>query len=451
MKVTKKLNSINVAIITGITGVIFILISITGFLLSNISVNYNKDSVSVANNIDNTGNSNNGVNNTENSDYEDNGDNRTSIVNTDIADDVNVNNADSSAGNILIENESDNININEKDNNANTSRQNMQNGQDEAKLVPYNGPIRHIYFNPLVAYTQLAFDGDSMTESLNKWYITVKEFKGILNSLYEKGYILIDIRSIFEEKEENGNRTITKKELLLPEGKRPLIISIDNNCYYEYMKKNGTVHKLILGSDGNIWDYSVSPEGKEVISRDNDIIPIVDKFVEEHPDFSFRGAKGIIALTGYEGILGYRMNNRQSPDFKKEKEEVSKLVKRLKETGWTFACQSYNHVNIANISLDALKEDTNKWKEEVGSIVGPTPVYVFPFGSRVKPGDEKFRYLLDSGFNVLCAIGDNDYIHYGPDYIEFDRIHIDGIAFQRKLEVLSDMFNIEDIIDEARP
>ena len=39
---------------------------------------------------------------------------------------------------------------------------------------------------------------------------------------------------------------------------------------------------------------------------DYDMVPLIDRFVEKHPDFSYRGAKGILALTGYNGILGYR-------------------------------------------------------------------------------------------------------------------------------------------------
>ena len=38
---------------------------------------------------------------------------------------------------------------------------------------------------------------------------------------------------------------------------------------------------------------------------DYDMVPLIDRFVEKHPDFSYRGAKGIVALTGYNGILGY--------------------------------------------------------------------------------------------------------------------------------------------------
>ena len=37
-----------------------------------------------------------------------------------------------------------------------------------------------------------------------------------------------------------------------------------------------------------------------------DLVPLLDEFIEEHPDFSYRGAKAVLAFTGYNGILGYR-------------------------------------------------------------------------------------------------------------------------------------------------
>ncbi|MCD8021977.1 MAG: polysaccharide deacetylase, partial [Lachnospiraceae bacterium] len=39
---------------------------------------------------------------------------------------------------------------------------------------------------------------------------------------------------------------------------------------------------------------------------DYDLVPWIDSFVDLHPDFSYHGHKGTIALTGYEGVLGYR-------------------------------------------------------------------------------------------------------------------------------------------------
>lgn len=319
------------------------------------------------------------------------------------------------------------------------------------ELIEYSGSVRHIFFHPLIAYPELAFDGDYMAQGFCDWFITVKEFKRILASLYKNNYILIDISYMYEEKEEEGKKTIAKKDMLLPEGKKPLVISIDDNNYYKYMKQNGVIHRLIMDSEGNISDFSITPEGKELISRDNDIITILDKFVEEHPDFSFQGAKGIIGLTGYEGILGYKTDNPPAPNVEEEKKEALKIVKRLKETGWSFACHGYGHLDAAKIGYETLKKDTKRWKDEVEPLVGKTPVYIYPFGSSLLSKDEKFQYLLDEGFNILCAVGNSDYIEYGPNYIAQDRIHIDGVAFSDRMSILSEMFDINEIIDDVRP
>ena len=50
----------------------------------------------------------------------------------------------------------------------------------------------------------------------------------------------------------------------------------------------------------------MKPDGTTLVTRKSEVVPLVDRFVENHPDFSIDGAKGIIALTGVEGILGYR-------------------------------------------------------------------------------------------------------------------------------------------------
>jgi len=99
---------------------------------------------------------------------------------------------------------------------------------------------------------------------------------------------------------------------MFPPGKKPIIISIDDLNYYDYMIENGNVFRLILDENGDIATYSVSPKGEAVISYDNEIIPILDNFIKEHEDFSLQGAKGIIGLTGYQGILGYRTNDVDS-------------------------------------------------------------------------------------------------------------------------------------------
>ena len=66
------------------------------------------------------------------------------------------------------------------------------------------------------------------------------------------------------------------------------------------MLENGFTYKLILDEDGRIASWGLNPQGEEVVSRELDAIPALDKFVEEHPDFSPFGAKASLSLTGYD-------------------------------------------------------------------------------------------------------------------------------------------------------
>lgn len=323
--------------------------------------------------------------------------------------------------------------------------------RQEDILVAYKGPVEHIFFHPLIAYPELAFDNDSLSKGYNDWFITVNEFNKILYSLYKKDYILIDIRSIFEEKLENGKPVVARKEILLPKNKKPLILSIDDLNYYDYMRENGNVHKLVLDANQDIATHSVTPTGEQVIAYDNEIVPILHAFVQAHPDFSFRGAKGIIALTGYQGILGYRTHDSHAPNYENEKREALQVVKRLKETGWSFASHGYGHLDAAKVSYDHFVMDTQRWKEEVEPLIGATSVYVYPFGSKLLPGDARFEYLLASGFRVLCSVGPTPYLQATSRYIMMDRRHVDGVALRSQRSLLLDLFDAREIIDSVRP
>ena len=137
--------------------------------------------------------------------------------------------------------------------------------------------------------------------------ITVDEYTRFLQHCYDNNYILVNMNDVWSEyTTESGETRMRRNTLMLPEGKKPLVISYDDVNYYPYMLDNGFTWKLILGDDGEIWSYGKDPQGQEVISQDLDAITILDKFVKEHPDFSLNGVKGCLSLTGYQGILGYR-------------------------------------------------------------------------------------------------------------------------------------------------
>ncbi|MDR1217404.1 MAG: hydrolase, partial [Oscillospiraceae bacterium] len=151
-------------------------------------------------------------------------------------------------------------------------------------LVEYDGIVEHLFFHTAIAYPELAFDGDAQEKGFDDWMVTVDEYKKILQSLYDKGYILVNMNDVWSEyTDSNGAQAMKRNTLMIPEGKKPLILSYDDISYYYYMLPEGFPYKLIVGYDGEIYSYGLDPDGKEVFSQELDAVPILDKFVEEHP------------------------------------------------------------------------------------------------------------------------------------------------------------------------
>ena len=92
---------------------------------------------------------------------------------------------------------------------------------------------------------------------------------------------------------------------MLPPGKQAFVMSQDDVCYYEYMEGDGFAFRMVVGEDGKPVCEMKMDDGS-VSTGAYDLVPLLDEFIEEHPDFSYKGAKAVIAFTGYNGILGYR-------------------------------------------------------------------------------------------------------------------------------------------------
>ena len=136
---------------------------------------------------------------------------------------------------------------------------------DGVTYVPWDGIVEHLFFHPIVAYPELAFDGDSQSDGIDDWMVTVDEYNKILQSVYDHDYVLVDINDVWSESTDaNGQPVMVRNTLYIPEGKKPLIISYDDVNYYDYMLKDGFTYKLIIGDDGLIWSLRARiPQGNE--------------------------------------------------------------------------------------------------------------------------------------------------------------------------------------------
>ena len=341
--------------------------------------------------------------------------------------------------------------------------------RDGVTYEAYDGIVEHLFIHPVIAYPELAFDGDSQEKGLDDYMITATEFARILESVYERGYVLVDIADVWSEvTDESGQPKMVRNTLYLPQGKKPLILSYDDTNYYDYMLENGFAYKLILGEDGKIASWGLDPQGNEVVSRDLDAIPMLDKFVEEHPDFSPFGAKACLSLTGYQGILGYRTQtdtqswtDAQEANRQKEIEAVKPIIAELKRTGWTFGSHTFGHIRLGTLSLEDIQADTQRWFDEVGSLVGETNVLFYPHGERPDGGDWQqtgpvFQYLQGQGFRILCSVGIESFSYIKKDVcaVICDRLHPDGTTLRSKYvdERYGQFYDVREIFDwDARP
>jgi len=304
-------------------------------------------------------------------------------------------------------------------------------------LVEYKGDIYHVFFHCLIAFPKRAgkINGDFLDSSR----VTVNEFKRCLSEFYKKNYVLVDINSIFNETEENGRQIVKRAKIMLPVGKMPLVISIDDVSYSDTTKEFGMIDKIILDKNNNLKSYT-QIGSKEVISDDNEVIPILEKFVANHPDFSFNNAKATLAFTGWKGILGYSINH-DNKNYIKEVKSVKPILKKLKENGWSFASHSYGHRGSAKVSYNIFAEDTEKWSNEIESVTGPTKIFIYPFGEELAPNTDKYKLLLNNGFRLFCGVNMEPEWQDRGNSIHMGRVCIDGMTLKSYPEKLNPFIN----------
>lgn len=273
----------------------------------------------------------------------------------------------------------------------------------KASCVPVDiDKVTHVFYHSLVVDPELCFanqDTDPQAVGNNQWMTTIEEFNKITQIMYDEGYVLVDLHDMVNETtDENGNVHFEKAEIMLPPDKKAFVLSIDDLSYYHSYDGYGYASKMVLDEDGKPKCEYIQRDGTTVVG-DYDVIPLMDKFIEEHPDASYRGARGSIALTGYNGILGYRtdisyqtvpadMNAdklkwlEEHPDFNLETEraEAKKVADAIKAEGWRFASHTWGHLKVGEASMERLRADTEKWKENVEPLVGSTDTIIFAHG-----------------------------------------------------------------------
>jgi hypothetical protein len=301
------------------------------------------------------------------------------------------------------------------------------------RLVAWTGPVEHLFFHTLMIRPDLAFVHGRAGDGFRDYFVTVGEFRSILDQLYANGWTMVDI-----------HRAV-KGDVRVPAGRKPFVLSEDDVNYYDYSRPRGVGWRLVLDDRGVVKVEVRDDHGTRI--TDDDLVPIVDAFVAAHPDFSADGAKGIIAVTGYEGLFGERVNDTAAPDRADAERRAKAIADRLRATGWIFASHSYGHIDLNKQSMGSLARDTQRWKDAATPIIGPTDVYIYAYGAAPPPGSPKVDFLRDQGFTIQCDIGPTARLVHVDGVDIMSRRHIDGIAFRDGVARLAPLFDVAKVED----
>lgn len=352
--------------------------------------------------------------------------------------------------------------------------------QLDSQLVsyPYMSEITHIFFHSLIVDPSRAFDGEYTEDGYNLYMTTVDEFKAILEQMYERGYVLVTPYQVAYEITDETGTHFTYGDIRLPEGKIPFIMSQDDLNYYGYMiagedgtgekpiyastAGDGFAHRIVVGEDGYPTCEYMDINGN-VTTGDYDLVPVLETFIQEHPDFAYQGARAVLGMTGYEGVFGYRTNPYYKPymgeeAFQKEVEEAKKIAQCLRDHGWILASHSYGHPAYGQISSEKVDIDSQKWEDTVQTVIGDTDIILYPHGSDIAGiemysfDNAKFSYLYEDGYRYFFNVDSHiAWCQLGSNYFRGGRRNLDGYRMYHDPEMLDDLFDVSEVFDEARP
>jgi hypothetical protein len=318
---------------------------------------------------------------------------------------------------------------------------------DPSGIPITTSPVANIFIHPLIAFPDRAFAPGKDQSRMDEWFVTGAEFYKALESLQGKGYILVKPSEVYVQ----GPDGWTVQAPPVPEGRKALILSIDDLNYYRYMRNNGTVSRLLVDNQGRLVARTFLPAGGFRDDLDLEAPQILEGFLKEHPDFSFHGARGMIGLTGYAGVFGWPTQNPKGPQYTLAVAEATKTANALKVLGWEFASHSYAHQSSRSQKDDAWLWSEARWKAEVEPIIGPTPLYVFPFGENWWRSDVRWKALQDSGFRVFFGVEktSNQRVKDGLPIV--GRVPLDGRSLRHRFGFLSPFLDARAVWDPIRP
>lgn len=355
-----------------------------------------------------------------------------------------------------------------------------QYAQLDAQLVSYPDidKVTHVFFHSLIVDPARAFDSDYTNAGYNQYMTTIDEFIAMMEQMYDRGYVLVSPYDVAYEVTDATGTHFTYGDIRLPAGKIPFIMSQDDLNYYGYMigagdgvneipafadtTGDGFASRIVIGEDGYPTCEYMDENGN-VTTGDYDLVPVLETFIQEHPDFSYHGARAVLGMTGYEGVFGYRTKPSYeaalgSAAYQQEIESAKAVAQCLRDHGWILASHSYGHPAYGNISAEKVEIDSDKWENTVQPVIGDVDIILYPNGSDIAGLEKysfdnaKFSALYADGYRYFFNVDSSVYwCQLGDNYYRGGRRNLDGYRMYHHPYLLDDLFDVDSVFDPARP
>lgn len=338
----------------------------------------------------------------------------------------------------------------------------------QSKLVEHRDPnsIPNLAFHVLIADPARAFADDQYGGKYNRNFVTISEFSKILEQLYINGYVLVDFDSFTDNNSGvSGYESISAKTIYLPEGKKPIMLTETMVNYFTYMTDSnndgapdaggdGFASKLVVDASGNVKAEYIDASGQTHVG-DYDLVPILETFIKTHPDFVYQGARATLAVCGYDGIFGYRINtsviSTKGNDYYNEQVAgATQVVNALRSHGYTLACYTFDNIPYGQKNANQISEDLKYWTNQITPVLGNVDVLVYAQTSDI--GDytgNKYTVLHNAGFRYFVSNADVASTTVTSDYVHQKRLMVTGENMAWKSTSFADIFDCNVVLDLA--
>lgn len=344
--------------------------------------------------------------------------------------------------------------------------------QEKEQLVELKdiSSIPNLSFHVLMADASRACNKDvsgaELSGSYNKNFVSVEEFTRILNQLYSSNYVLVDFNSFISTTTRvDGNTNFEAKSIYLPQGKKPVMITETMVNYFEYMvdpDKDGTLdgtghgfaNKLVLDANGDIKAAYVDASGQSLVGN-YDLVPVLESFIQEHPDFVYQGARAILAVSGTEGVFGYRTNTAYVSRFGQafydnEVTEAKKIVAALREKGYTIASYTYSNQAYRSMSTAQIQAEVTNWTNQITPVLGEVDTIVFARGSDIESySGTSFNVLYNSGLRFFLNSGTSPRVDVNTTFVRQTRLMVTGETMTWYSSQFASYFDSNVVLDLA--